>query len=618
MPLATACVSLAIGCSSGPPGDAREVPDAGVAPGAEAAAATSDASRDDASRDSIVGAIERRLASGDAGAPAASGSGPASGSRRIDTLRAFYRDRDHRPVWLDSDAPALRRALRDARKDGLPVDPHRLPSVDDGRAAASGDGAGDGTGAAATAAELARREIRLSSTFLRLASDLARGTIDPSDQGLTWRIERGDRPGRAPLEAVARGEDPADVLDRYRPDTPQYERLREALGRYRAVARAGRWDSVPAPRRSPPVLEPGDSSRIVPALRSRLAAEPVTGALDASDARAPVYDSALSERVRAFQRRHGLVVDGVVGAETLAELNRPVEDRLVELVLNLDRLRWLPSELGERYLVVNVAGFEMEIVEADTTALTTEVVVGKPAWKTPIFSDTLSHVIVNPYWNVPRSIAEEEILPAARDDPSYIDENRFQAVERFGSDVEPIPGDSIDWRSVDPDGFPHLLRQAPGPDNSLGRIKFLFPNRFNVYLHDTPADQLFEESSRAFSHGCIRVEQPLRVGRYLFRTGAEAGPDELEGLVESGERTRVDLATGVPVYVVYLTAWSEPGGPVHFHDDIYERDEKVQHRAREIVAALGRGSRRTDDGAARRASNRPPDSEHRTEHQTEQ
>jgi len=352
-----------------------------------------------------------------------------------------------------------------------------------------------------------------------------------------------------------------------------YDRLREARSRYAAAEASGGWPDVPVG----PVAEHGDSSDVVAALRERLVAganaRERSLALRGRSA-AAVFDSSLVRAVRHYQDRHRLKLDGVFGPETARELNVPAGQRVIDLELNLDRLRWMPRDLGDRAILVNVAGFRLVLFEDHWPAKTMDVVVGRPAWKTAIFGDRMTHVIFNPYWHVPESIEAADILPRVKRNPSYLREKKLEVVRQdrpFGPPVDR----SFDWPSVEASSFPYDFRQSPGPHNALGRVKFMFPNRFAIYLHDTPADQLFDRRYRAFSHGCIRVARPLELARYLFRETTERSPSEVGEILESRERTRVELDTPVNVYVTYFTTWVDEDGDTWFHPDIYDRDPEV-------------------------------------------
>jgi murein L,D-transpeptidase YcbB/YkuD len=334
-------------------------------------------------------------------------------------------------------------------------------------------------------------------------------------------------------------------------------------------------------------VEIGDSADIVLALRERLRQSLSREERRlAREGRASLrYDSALAASVEHFQSRHGIAVDGILGPDTFRELNTEVESRIAAVRTAMERWRWLPANPGTDALpgspavLVNTAGRRVHILENGVPEVSMKVIVGQRDWKTTLFEDAMERMVVNPYWNVPRSILEEETLPKAAQDPSYLRRNDFEVVDSEGGVV---PLDAIDWRGVDPASFPHRIRQRPGEKNSLGRVKFLFPNRFAIYLHDTPADQLFDERVRTFSHGCIRVERPREFAHYLMGTATDVAPTRFDELKASQERHVVGLEEPIPTYVVYQTVWVDGDGVPTFTPDIYDRDERV----REAMAAL--------------------------------
>lgn len=478
-----------------------------------------------------------------------------------EAVAEFYRERGYAPVWTKGEnvlagADALLEALGRAERDGL--DPGRYRH--------------------GTALELRQRfeetesdiddpaeqrllgdlDMILTEGFTRYADDLAMGTIDPEAADLEWTIERGESPGTQPIEAMLNGAEVESVIAALRPMTPFYDRLLNALAEYRQKQEAGGWPAVG----ELPKLEPGDSGPAVRRLRARLAqsTDTLEQRLASGGADRPeLYDPLLALAVERFQKRNGVAPDGIIGPETRRALNIPVEDRIAMLRTNLDRWRWLPRDLGSTFILVNVAGQELEVVHADTTAMAMSVVVGKVGHETPIFRDTLEHIVVNPYWNVPESIAEEEIWPVAERDPGYLARNNYEVVNRGGR---------------------RAIRQRPGPTNALGEVKFLFPNRHNVYLHDTPADHLFSQRERAFSHGCVRVERPRDLARLLFEIALDRDPDEYARFAARDTEQWLNVENPVPVYILYFTAWATPEGEVHFYPDIYGRDERLEGQVR--------------------------------------
>jgi murein L,D-transpeptidase YcbB/YkuD len=351
-----------------------------------------------------------------------------------------------------------------------------------------------------------------------------------------------------------------EVTKRLEPPQPQYRELQKALIRYRAIAAKGGWPALPASLR----LKPGQQSGVVAALRQRLAMEGDLDPAHEKDA-SPIYDNTVVEAVKRFEERHRIKPDGILDGETVAALNVPVEHRIRAIELNMERWRWLPDEMPAQYIFVNVPDFRLEAVENGQPVMDMRVVVGAPDNKTPIFADEMTHVVFSPYWNVPSSIAEEETIPRAAGDPDFMARNNMEVVGPSGNVVDPS---SVDWSNAK--GF--RIRQRPGSGNALGGVKFMFPNNFDVYLHDTNATKLFDRIERGLSHGCVRVEEPHKLAQYVLRDLPEWTPEKIDSAMKSGEEQHVKLKTRIPVYIVYNTAWVHDGG-VRFLKDLYGHDE---------------------------------------------
>lgn len=359
--------------------------------------------------------------------------------------------------------------------------------------------------------------------------------------------------------------DPGTGISQANQWDPRYLRLREALSDYREIERRGGWPAVPQGA----LLRLGMRSPQVSLLRQRLV---VTNDLKPGTADATLFDEALESAVRHFQKRHGLLVDGIVGPRTRAALNVPVHQRLEQLRINLERRRKLSGDLGSRYIFVNMADFQLKVVNQERTVLTMKVVVGTPYRQTPLFSADLTYVDFNPFWNIPDSIARQEIAPKVREDSQYLARQSIRIFGKGEQQAVEIAADQIDWQAVGGKPLPFRLRQDPGPLNPLGRVKFMFPNPYDVYLHDTPAQHLFDATVRAFSHGCIRVEKPVALAAYLLPQLSEA---EVRQIMDDGKRRIIHLEKPIPVHLAYLTAWVNKDGSVNFRDDIYGRDRLV-------------------------------------------
>lgn len=523
---------------------------------------------------------------------------------------AFYAARAYAPLWLgEGGAPgaaadALIAAFRDAGSHALP------PARYDGEGLAAAL-ALLGAPAKRTPEAVAATEAELTSRFLRYATDIHSGLLEPRDVSREMLTEPVRPAPGALLAAAAAAEDMAAHLATLPPQSEEYARLRARYIEFVGVAATGAWsDPVPEGR----TLRPGDRNARVAALRARLAAlgdfvpeavpapDAATGAVPA-DAPAPagdvvlastepgtgpavlppdpeLYDPALEAAVRRFQERHGLNIDAAVGPATLAAINASPVFRAQQMAVNLERIRWFNRDLGPRYVWVNQAAFMMELRENGHAVFTSRVVIGKTGrYRTPEFSDIMEHMVVNPSWHVPRSIATEEILPQLRADPGYLAARGM----RLSGGTDPY---SVDWSAVGSRDFRWSISQSPGRGNALGRVKFMFPNDFAIYLHDTPSRSLFQRDVRAFSHGCVRVEKPLEFAYELLR-GQEADPQAaFDGWLATGRERRVDLTSHVPVHLTYRTAWVDEAGLDQFRQDIYGRDSLVADAMIEAGVAM--------------------------------
>lgn len=496
-------------------------------------------------------------------------------SSGLEGVTAFYGSPESTLLWTSGEnRDELMHALEQAELEGVSSDEVSAQAVRDALARAENG----------SSPERADAEVALSTAFLHLAGVYARGSDLRHETEVEWRMDRDPMPDAATLEQVAR-EGVEAALDSVRPTLEVYHRTVEALERYRdRLAEQPAWPSITADDDT--VVEQGESSAVVTAVRERLRASVEDREREMAESSGTVpdqLDPELAGAIALFQERHGLAVDSVIGPETILAMNVPLDERIDQLVLNLDRIRRLPRDFGARAILVNVAGFELRVLEQNRPVMQMAVVVGQPEWRTNVFSDSIEYLVVNPYWHVPESIEAAETLPSVQADPNYLAANRISVVPADDNFGEPVDPGTIDWASVNAEDMPWDFRQEPGPENALGQIKFMFPNEHNIYLHDTPADALFQEDFRAFSHGCIRVERPWELARYLVEAASEQTAEELIAIRDSRERTQVELSEPVPVFLAYLTTWVDEDGTVSFHQDLYELDDQEE-------AALGRES----------------------------
>jgi len=483
-------------------------------------------------------------------------------------LPNFYVRRLYRPAWSDARglsrlADDLVRALRGADLEGLRAEDYHLAGLESVLAKVRADNLRDRVLAPDRWAEL---DLLLTDAFLVYGAHLLAGRVNPETLRPEWLAHPRSADIAALLEAALASGNIAGALETLSPPQAGYRRLRDALASYREVAAGGGWPTIPAGA----TLGRGDRGASVALLRRRLGFEDDVGPAAESDA--DLFDEGLEHSLKTFQRRHGMTPDGVVSSATRAELNVSVERRMEQLEVNLERWRWLPKDLGRRHITVNIAAFELDVVNEDSVVLSMRVVVGRPFNRTPVLSDTMRYLVLNPYWHVPRNIAVTEVLPKVRRDPSYLARFRLRVFPSSGTDAGEVNPTTVDWSAMTPARFPFRLRQDPGPLNALGRIKFMFLNKYNVYLHDTPARPLFEETQRDFSHGCIRIQQPIDLAVYLLRQDPRWDRAALLTALESAVDRTVPLPQPMPLHVLYWTAWADRDGTIQFRRDIHGRD----------------------------------------------
>jgi murein L,D-transpeptidase YcbB/YkuD len=471
----------------------------------------------------------------------------------------LYESYGHLPLWLEKDADSERAdQLIDAlatmhdhglRGDAYPLDELRdaLRPIDKARRP--------------TAEQLAEADVLLTATYVALGEDLLTGQVDPAKVEPDWRINPQTTDVDSLLARMLRGEPLARSIELMRPQDAGYDALRDQLERYRDVAAGGGWRRVPEGK----TLRPGDTASVerLSALHDRLAAEgylgrdadvvPSAGDSGAA-AKLAIYEAELAGAVAEFQARHGIIVDSILGPGTVKSMNVTAEHRVGQIMANLERYRWLPRSLGDRYIYVNVPAFRLDAYDDGEKVLSMKVIVGEEYEDkaTPAFADSMSYVEFAPYWNVPKEIAEKEIMPKVEADPTYLERNDYEVVEENGRT---------------------RIRQRPGEKNALGQVKFGLPNPLNIYLHDTPERSLFTRDIRAFSHGCIRVEKPEELAEYALAETPSWTRDRIRQAMRGSNR-RVPLARTIPVHIVYFTTFVRDG-TLYFGNDIYDRDSEL-------------------------------------------
>jgi murein L,D-transpeptidase YcbB/YkuD len=491
---------------------------------------------------------------------------------RWEHVQRLYKAYDGRALWMESEGPnrartnALLQAIAAADSDALQVDRYPLPELIESLGTVRQT-------KTPTAEQLANADVLLTTAYIALSEDLLGGQTNPKDLAQDWHIGTGREQLDSAVALSLRSDSLAEGIALMRPQDEDYAALQKELGRFREIVDRGGWAPVPAGK----ALKRGDheSPARLDALRARLAAEGLgvdsTGAasVDTSAGRS-TYDRALAAAVADFQAHHGIVVDSMLGDETLQSLNVPAEYRLAQIAANLERYRWLPRNLGQRYIFVNVPAFRLQAYDSGQKVLEMKVIVGQEyeGKKTPVFADSMETVVFRPYWLVTPDIQRTEIGPRAAANPGYLAANDMEYYK---------------------DGGVTRIRQRPGPKNSLGLVKFLFPNDFNIYLHDTPNHELFDKDVRAFSHGCIRVEKPDELAEYVLGWPLE----KVQEYEQGKDNTSVRLPHKLPVYITYFTTYTRDG-QLYFGNDLYGRDDKLVQQIASASVANADAARHLD------------------------
>lgn len=481
------------------------------------------------------------------------------------TLRRFYAQRNYEPIWIKTEnhpAASLDMALAFIARAGA-------------------EGLADQDYDADYLLRLRNKygeqislELELHTTrcLLVLARDLRNGRLMPSAADPDWHITQQDFDPVSFLQQAVANNDLESALTELSPDIPQYRALKQLLTKLRELEASDvQWTHIPE---TTPSLRPNTTHPAVVLIRQRMQEayvlfENPTYAL--TDNISEFYDAPLVNAVKAFQRQYNLNADGVIGKNTRQALNKTLHEHIQQVRINLERLRWLPRKLDDRYILVNIAGFRLVAVENKERVLDMRIVVGRNYRSTPSFNSRITHIVLNPYWNVPRSIASKDLLPKQRQNPDYFASQGIRVFSDYRYQHE-LDASEVDWYTDD-QPFPYVLRQDPGRRNALGTIKFMFPNPFSIYLHDTPSKSLFKRDIRTYSSGCIRLEKPMELAEFVLEQSFF--DNNIAGKIGGGRTHTINLPEQLPVYLVYLTAWSDSQGVVYFASDIYGRDKRA-------------------------------------------
>jgi murein L,D-transpeptidase YcbB/YkuD len=505
--------------------------------------------------------------------------------RQRDAIITFYRLNSFRPLWvgqssLNQKAEVALAVLAGAESEGLNVSDYAAPSLELTQTQNALQG---------NLASSARFDLGLTAMLLRYAEHIHSGRVFPNRMSGYYDLAPPALNLGKVLYDFSTQADLALYVASLAPPHPAYGAMKKALADLRAKVDLSGEEPIPAGER----IKLGGKDARVPMIRARMIklgflseedsfawmlGHPADEASDPGELELTL-DKALSEAIKAFQQTNGLEKTGQVDKVTISALNEPSDqDNVQKLIWNMERMRWLPRDLGDRHIIVNQAAYELQIVQANTTAWRTKVIVGKPETQTNVFSDVMETVVLNPYWNVPKSILTHEMLPHLMEDPYYLDDKGYEVVNAQG---EILSSGSVDWWSYG-DQIPFDVRQPPGNGNALGNIKFLFPNKHNIYMHDTPHKKLFKEAVRAFSHGCVRVEDPRALAEHVLGWDRQ----KIDDLIASGGNQEIKLDNPVPVHLTYFTAWPDENGQIVYYSDVYKRDKRLEKALSTVTVAL--------------------------------
>lgn len=494
-------------------------------------------------------------------------------------LAAVYGRTGLRPFWVTPDGPSPKASivldfLKKAETEGLDPKNYEVDQI----------------AALFTSRQprfLAKLDALLTFNLIKYIHDVSLGQIKPHYAEPTL-LSEADDVNFDPLATMGKmlgAPDLAGYLDSLPPAHPHYTDLKKALMTYRAIEKDGGWpevadgkairsgdhdDRIPAVIRRLSVT--GDLDPLIPAI-PEIPATPETPAIPQTP-EIPHYSSDLKHSVMSFQKRHGLKPDGVIGPKTIAAMNVPVSGRIKQIIINMTRWRWQKHDLGEKYILVNLANFDLIAFDNGRESFSMPVIVGKSQHQTPIFSDRIADIVLNPYWRIPPNIAQNEELPELKKDPDYLMKRHVRIFSGWSADASEIDSRSVDWEQMSPAEMgQYMLRQDPGPWNALGQIKFGSHNKYDVYLHDTPTQNLFSQTQRDFSHGCIRVSDPIKLAAFaLSRQTGDWTPEKISNSIKENKYAVIRLSEPLPVHITYQTSWVDKNGIICFNNDIYGRD----------------------------------------------
>ncbi|ESU29432.1 hypothetical protein FLJC2902T_08350 [Flavobacterium limnosediminis JC2902] len=470
--------------------------------------------------------------------------------------KEFYRNNLFKTVWTENeDRKALIDLIKDSENEGLTPEDYNYSSLEKQ----------ENLKVKLTAGELIAYDILLTESFQKLANHLYNGKLNPRQLYSNWDVGNKKLKAIDLLQEAIRHHAVETTLDTLKPTHVAYKLLKKSLKKI---------NEMPSDDFSPITIEdkikPGDTTSTIKAIKKRLI---YWGDYTETDVLTKIYDDETATAVKKFQQRHGLLADGIIGNNTITALNFTKEQRTQQILANLERWKWFPRDLGENYIVINIPDFKLHVIKGNDTVRSHKIVVGKEKRQTPVLSSKFSNLVINPTWTVPPTIIKEDLGPTAAKNRGYFASTRITIYDSKGQQVDPYS-----WNAAKPNNYRYV--QKPGSNNSLGLVKFNFPNGHLVYLHDTNHKELFELSGRALSSGCIRVDNPLDLAYYILETDQSVmNQKRVEKLIASGKTSGIPLKKSIQIHVLYWTAWMNENG-FQFRNDIYNLDSELYQKLR--------------------------------------
>ena len=476
-------------------------------------------------------------------------------------LRLFYVNRYYDPAWfirnsLSNNGFDLLNYIRQVDQQGLQPNDYHLYLIEEYLKKVLSSAATDTT-------DLIKLDILLTDAFLLLGFHLYYGKVDPVKEGANWQMQRKDPELRLDLklEGALMENEVDHELNMLAPGYRSYWMMKEELAFFLRLNEQ-LWPAI----LSKISIKPGESNMLLPRIRERL----IKLRYKLSDSISIIFDEELEKQLKLFQQDWGLNSDGVIGKATLEDLNSLPYKLVSQLKVNMERYRWMPLQVTEKYIIVNIANFKLDLIEGSDTLISMRVIVGKESRTTPVFNELLSYIVFSPNWTVPNTILQEDVIPELLKGSEYLDKRDMILLRNDGSE---LAYKDVDWSTITKDNFPYIVRQNPGPGNALGRVKFMFPNTYNVYIHDTPSKGYFTRDDRGLSSGCVRVEKPFDLAVLLLSDSPEWTPANILIAMQQDKEQTVRLKIPVEVVLTYLTAWTDGSDRIQFRKDIYQRDE---------------------------------------------